>query len=139
MVLGIVCVWVTRELPIWNDSTRPTSSLGRTAGTLTAALATTYVGSVLLLHLVLRPLAADSALSVAGSTVAVGALLRPARTRILLLVDHQFCQGNDAARTLYEYPHRLRHDLDLDAVGAGLCAAADQTVQPSDIALWLRP
>jgi hypothetical protein len=106
---------------------------------LTATLAVTFVGGLVLLQQVLRPLTAGGDLAVAISTLATFALLQPIRRRAQELVDRRFDRSRyDAARTIDSFADRLRDQVDLDAVRSDLVGAVHHTMSPTHASLWLR-
>lgn len=107
-------------------------------GVLTAFLGMCYFGAVVLLQTITRPITAGSDLAIAGSTLAVAAMFRPARRGIQAFVDRRFYRRRyDAAKTLEDFSARLRREIDLDSLAEELGGAVRTTVQPVHVSMWL--
>ncbi len=109
-------------------------------GSLTVALGTLYVGSVVSLQYVFRALTGGgSQLAIVASTLAIAALFNPLRRRIQDLIDRRFYRRKyDAARTLEAFSTKLREETDLEQLNAELLSVVRATMQPEHASLWLR-
>ncbi len=108
---------------------------------LILVLALVYLGGISLMGWAFRSLTGQSgALAVTISTLIVAAAFQPLRSRIQRAVDHRFYRGKyDAANTLDAFAGRLRHQIELDSLSAGVLDVVNTTLQPSHASLWLRP
>jgi hypothetical protein len=110
-------------------------------GLLTALLGGVYAGVVLILGQLFGGIG-DSPPSwvIASATLAAAALFQPARHRIQVAVDRRFNRRRyNTATTIQAFSTRLRDQIELDTLTAELLAVVDQTVEPTQVSLWLRP
>jgi hypothetical protein len=106
-------------------------------GLLSVLLGGGYAGLVLGLG---QLLGRSSSLAVAGATLAVAAAFQPARRRVQQVVDRRFNRRRyDAAQTIERFSARLRQQVDLDTLTSELLGVVEQTMQPTQASLWLRP
>jgi hypothetical protein len=106
-------------------------------GLLTVLLGGGYAAVVLGLG---QLLGRDSPLVVAGATLAVAGVFQPARRRSQRGVDRRFNRRRyDAARTIAAFSARLRDEIGLDTLTGELLGVVEQTMQPTQVSLWLRP
>lgn len=103
---------------------------------LTGALIGVYALGVLGIGALLPGERSD--LLVAGSTLAVAALVRPLRSRIQSLVDRRFNRaGYDAARTVASFGTRLRDQVAVEAVADDLVTTVANAMAPRRSSVWL--
>ncbi len=111
-------------------------------GALTLVLALAYFAVVILLQSVFISFTGEqqSQLATVLSTLTIAALFSPLRQRLQRAVDRRFFRRKyDAARTLAAFGASLRDEVDLSALSQRLVEAVQDTMQPAQSWLWLRP
>jgi hypothetical protein len=109
-------------------------------GLLTAVLGLGYAAGSLVSILVVGVGSGPPSWLIAAATLAAAAVFRPARRRIQAVVDRRFNRRRyNAAKTIQAFSGRLRDQLDLDTLSSEVLAVVDQTMEPTQVWLWLRP
>jgi hypothetical protein len=111
-------------------------------GTLTAILTLTYVGLILLLQALSQALTGtprDQPLVIVGSTLLIIALFNPLRRRLQTFIDRRFYRRKyDAVKILAAFTSSLRTEVDLTNLSSHLVQVVEETMQPTQVSLWLR-
>jgi hypothetical protein len=115
--------------------------ISRTIGwaVVTLILGGLFVAVILVAQALIAPVTKSNELAVAGSTLLVAALFQPVRRRVQRLVDRRFNRARyDSQRTVVAFTARLRDEVDLEAMLAGILGTVDASLEPSTSRLWLR-
>jgi hypothetical protein len=87
-----------------------------------------------------RALPLSSSVGVAASTLAAAAMFTPLRRWVQRGVDRRFNRMRyDAEATVAAFTLRLRDAVDLDTVRTDLVDVVNQTVQATQVSIWVKP
>jgi hypothetical protein len=108
---------------------------------LTLILTLVYVGLIIGLSALLRGvISQDNGVAIVLSTLAIYWLFQPLRRRIQQIIDRRFYRSKyDATKIIEAFSATLRQAVDLDQLRKQLLAVVQETMQPANVSLWLRP
>ncbi len=108
---------------------------------LTAVLAWVYLGSVLILQTLFRATTGEnSQIAIVASTLSIAALFAPLRQRVQTFIDRRFYRRKyDAVQMLAAFGATARDETDLDRLAGRLVAIVQETMQPAQVLLWMKP
>jgi hypothetical protein len=109
-------------------------------GLLSVLLGMVYFGMVVLLEQVFRALTGQaSPLAVVISTLVIAALFTPLRRRVQTAIDRRFFRAKyDADQAVASFAAAARNEVGLDSLTGHLAAAAQQSLQPEFVWVWIR-
>jgi hypothetical protein len=110
-------------------------------GSLTVTLVASYFGVIVVLQRLFVALTGQqSTLAVVASTLLIAAMFNPLRRRIQSFIDRRFYRHKyDARKTLEAFNTKLRDETDLNTLTDDVTKVMRETMQPTHVALWLRP
>jgi hypothetical protein len=110
-------------------------------GSLSLILAALYFSLVLGAQVVTERLSGQNepAIILVASTLLIAALVNPVRHRLQVIVDRRFYRSKyDAEKVLSVFSETLRNEVDLSHLREQVLAVVQETMQPTQVSLWLR-
>jgi hypothetical protein len=111
-------------------------------GLLTGILGALYAGLIIGLESVagiITETSAEQPLVLVVSTLAIAALFRPVLSRLQLIIDRRFYRSKyDAQQALNAFSATLQREIDLEQIREQLLVVVQETIQPTQVSLWLR-
>ena len=108
---------------------------------LTLLLGLVYFGLVTVLQNLFASITRQqSTAAIILSTLAIASLFNPLRRRLQDFIDRRFFRKKyDAQKTLDAFAATARSEADLETLSAELVRVVQETMQPEQISLWLKP
>jgi hypothetical protein len=111
-------------------------------GSLTILLVGLYVALILALQALVGAVTgslSQQPLVIVASTLVIAALFQPLRRRLQNIIDRRFYRRKyDAAKVMAAFSATLRNEVDLDQLREHLLEVVQETMQPTQVSLWLR-
>lgn len=131
-------------MPLWPTRLCPVAWLIRRTvlyGSLTSTLAVVYVTCVLGVQALVQVVGGRQPLPpvfVVATTLLIAALFNPLRQFFKRDIDRRFYRRRyEAKQTLEAFAGVVRSEVDLDRLEEHLLGAVEQTMQPTQVSLWL--
>jgi len=109
---------------------------------LTALLAVTYFGAVVVLQELFGRLTGDKNATIVTviSTLVIAALFGRLRVRTQDFIDRRFYRSKyDAEQALAQFAAAARDEVDIQALSMAMITTVDKALQPEGASLWIRP